>query len=67
VYEPLVGCVPLQPPEAAHEVALIDCHCKDTERPRTTDCALAVSVSLGAARDEAVVPEVVPDWAVESS
>jgi hypothetical protein len=67
VKEPLVGWEPLQPPEAAQEVALIDCHCKETDLPRTTECALAVSVSLGAAREEAVVEFVLPDCDIESS
>ena len=46
--EPLVGSVPLQPPDALHEVALVDDQVSDEAAPLATVLGLAVSVMAGA-------------------
>jgi hypothetical protein len=45
---PLVGSVPLQLPEAAHEVALVEVHVSVEAPPLATDVGFAVSVTVGA-------------------
>ncbi len=46
--EPLAGSAPLQPPEAAQEVALVDDHVKVEAAPLATVVGLALSVTVGA-------------------
>ncbi len=45
---PLIGIVPLQPPEAVQEVALVDDHVKVDAAPLLTVLGLAESVTAGA-------------------
>jgi hypothetical protein len=45
---PLVGSVPLQFPEAMHEVALVEVHVSVEAPPLATDVGFAVSVTVGA-------------------
>jgi hypothetical protein len=47
-FEPDVACAPLQPPEAVHEVALVDDHVMVEEPPLATLLGLALSETLGA-------------------
>ena len=44
---PLVGSAPLQPPEAAHEVALLELHVKVAAPPEATLVGFAVNVAVG--------------------
>ena len=44
---PLVGWVPLQLPEAVHEVALVELHVSVEAPPPATAVGLAVSVTVG--------------------
>jgi hypothetical protein len=44
---PLTGCVPLQPPEAVHDVALVELHVKVDALPLATDAGDAVKVTVG--------------------
>jgi hypothetical protein len=46
---PLVGIVPLQPPEAVQEVALVDDHFKVDAAPLLTVLGVAERVTAGAA------------------
>lgn len=46
---PLAPFVPLQPPEAAHEVALVEPHVSVEAVPLATEVGLAVSVTVGRA------------------
>ncbi len=55
---PLVGIVPLHPPEAVQEVALVDDHVKVDAAPLLTVLGLADRVTTGAAW----VTETVTDW-----
>lgn len=48
LWEPLVASVPLQPPDAAQEVALVDDQLKVDAAPLLTVLGLAVSVTAGA-------------------
>ena len=45
---PLVALLPLQPPEAVHEVALVELHVRVDEPPRATAVGLAASVTVAA-------------------
>jgi hypothetical protein len=54
---PIVGIVPLQPPEAVQEVALVDDHFKVDAAPLLTVLGLAERATAGAAR----VTETVAD------
>jgi hypothetical protein len=44
---PLVGCVPLQPPDAVHVSAYFALHCKVAEVPMGTVLFVAASVTTG--------------------
>ena len=46
---PVVGNVPLQPPEAAQDLALEALHCSVTEAPMATVVSLAFNVTKGGA------------------
>jgi hypothetical protein len=48
LWVPLVPNAPLQPPEAAHEVALTELHVSVEAAPLATDVGFAVSVTVGA-------------------
>jgi hypothetical protein len=52
---PLVALVPLQPPEAVHEVALVELHVSMEAPPTAMDIGLAVSVTVAAALDNVTV------------
>jgi hypothetical protein len=56
--QPLVGCVPLQPPEAVHEVALADDHLNIDAVPFFTALGLADRVTTAAG----LVTDTVADW-----
>ena len=45
--EPLTALVPDQPPEAVHEVALVDVQVRVELLPLATDPGLAVNVTVG--------------------
>ena len=45
--EPLVASPPLQPPEAAHEVAFVDDHVRVEAAPLLTVVGFPVSVTVG--------------------
>jgi len=47
VSEPATALVPLQPPEAKQEVALVDVHVKVDDWPTLIDVGLAKNVSVG--------------------
>jgi hypothetical protein len=49
VVVPVVGNVPLQPPEAAQELALEALHCSVTDAPMATVVSLAFKVTNGGA------------------
>ena len=53
VSEPEVAFVPVQPPDAVHEVASVEDQFNVTDELVTTEAALAVSVTVGAAADDA--------------
>ena len=57
---PVVGNVPLQPPEAAQELALEALHCSVTDAPMATVVSLAFKVTNGGAATAGVValPEI---------
>ncbi len=57
--EPLIASVPLQPPEAVHEVALVDDQLSIDAAPLVTVLGVAASVTVGAG----VVTEMVADCA----
>jgi hypothetical protein len=57
--EPLIASVPLQPPEAVHEVALLDDQLSVDDAPLATVLGVAVRVTDGAG----VVTEMVADCA----
>jgi hypothetical protein len=44
---PLVACVPLQAPEAVHEVALVELQVNVAALPLATDVGDAVSMTVG--------------------
>jgi hypothetical protein len=48
VNPPEVGCVPLHPPDAIHDCALVDCHCRITVSPDSTEASAADNVTVGA-------------------
>ena len=48
LWVPLVALVPLQPPEAAQEVAMVEFHVRVEPAPRTTVVGFAVSVTVAA-------------------
>ena len=52
---PVVGNVPLQPPEAAQELALEALHCSVTDAPMATVVSLAFKVTNGGAATAGVV------------
>jgi len=52
---PVVGNVPLQPPEAAQELALEALHCSVTDAPMATVVSLAFKVTNGGAVTAGVV------------
>jgi hypothetical protein len=56
VNPPDIGCVPLHPPEAMHDWALVDCQCRTTVSPDATEGAADEKVRVGAA--PAVAPPV---------
>ena len=45
---PLIALVPLHPPEAVHEVALVELHVRVEAPPLATDVGLAASVTVAA-------------------
>ncbi len=47
-WDPLVASVPVQPPDAVQEVALVELHASVALLPDTTLVGLAVSVTVGA-------------------
>lgn len=53
--EPLVAFVPLQPPEAVHEVALVEFHVSMEAAPTAIDVGFAASVTVAAAPDKVTV------------
>jgi hypothetical protein len=61
---PFIGSVPLQAPEAAHEVALVEDHVKVDPLPLATLVGLALIDTVGEAVvvDEAVLTVTVADW-----
>lgn len=44
---PAVPLLPLQPPEAVHEVAFVEAQVKAADAPGATDVGLALSVTVG--------------------
>jgi hypothetical protein len=56
---PVIGCEPLQSPDAAHEVAFAELQLSAEELPLTTLVGLAVKVTVGAACTVGVVCGVV--------
>ena len=54
-YEPVVVCVPLHPPEAVHEVALVLDQVKVLLAPLDTLFGLALKVTVGAGVDTVTV------------
>ena len=54
VIEPLVGCLPLQPPDALQAVAFWLVHTRFTVPPEATELASLVNVTSGAAGAEAM-------------
>jgi hypothetical protein len=54
---PVIGRVPLQPPEAVHEAAFEALHCRVTVAPMATLASLAFNVSDGG-KATAETPEV---------
>jgi hypothetical protein len=50
LWPPLVDLVPLQPPDAIHEVALVEFHVSVEAPPVGTDVGFAVSVTVAAGR-----------------
>ncbi len=67
--EPLVALVPLQPPEAVHEVALVELQVKVDALPLATDVGFAASatVAAGTTLTVAVVRLLVPPAPVQLS
>jgi hypothetical protein len=64
---PLMGCVPLQPPEAVQDWALLAFHVKVTEWPDSTDPALDCRAMTGLkALEEVPVAEPSPPCSIES-
>ena len=57
---PVVGSVPLQPPEAAQELALEALHCSVTGVPMATVLSLAFRLTSGGATTAGVVALLVP-------
>jgi hypothetical protein len=57
---PVVGNVPLQPPEAAQELALEALHCRVTGAPTATMVSLALRLTNGGATTAGVVALPVP-------
>ena len=53
---PLVGSLPLQPPEAVHELVLVLDHVSVEDCPMLIDVGLAVSVRLGPAVTVTLTP-----------
>jgi hypothetical protein len=53
---PLVALVPLQPPEAVHEVAFVELQVSVEAPPLATVVGFAVSVTVGAATTMTVAP-----------
>ena len=66
---PLVALVPLQPPEAVHEVALVELHISVEAAPRVTEVGLAASVTVAAGTTvtEAVAILLLPPVPVQVS
>ena len=54
---PLVAIVPLQPPEAVQELALVDDHFKVVVPPRETLAGVAVSETKGAGVETVTVAD----------
>jgi hypothetical protein len=52
--EPLVDLLPLQPPDAAHEVALVELHVNTDALPLLTEFGFAVSVTVAAGKTATV-------------
>jgi hypothetical protein len=52
---PLVALVPLQPPEAVHEVALVELHVSREAPPTAMDVGFAVSITVAAVPDNVTV------------
>jgi hypothetical protein len=52
--EPLVALVPLQPPEAVHEVALVELHVSMEAPPTAMDIGFAVNITVAAPEPEMV-------------
>jgi hypothetical protein len=59
--DPLVASLPDQPPEAVHEVALVEDHVKVALLPLVTVLGAALKVTVGAGE----VTVTVADWAAE--
>jgi hypothetical protein len=55
--EPLIASVPDQPPEAAHEVALVEFQLKVDEPSVFTVLGLALKLTVGAAADTVTVTD----------
>jgi hypothetical protein len=56
--EPLVGSLPLQPPDAVHEVAFVEVHVSVALLPFATVLGLADKLTVGSAW----VTDTVADW-----
>ncbi len=61
--DPEVAFAPDQPPDAIHEVALVDNQVSVTEEPVTTDVALELNVTVGAPAEDVTATET--DWLAE--
>jgi len=59
VVVPVVGNVPLQPPDAAHVLALVALHCSVTGVPTATVFSLAFRLTTGGATAAGVAPVLV--------
>ena len=64
---PLVVLVPLQPPEAVHELALVELHDKVEELPRVTEAGFTPSatVATGTTVTRAVTTLLLPPVPVQ--
>jgi hypothetical protein len=59
--DPLVAMVPLQPPEAAHEVALLELHVSVALAPFATLVGLAASETVGGPTEVVTVTDCTAD------
>ncbi len=57
---PLVGLVPLQPPDAVHEVALVELHVSAETPPCAMELGFAASVTVGVPGTVTVIVATLP-------